>query len=50
MKHKLFSYSLTVLAMSVALMCTIATSQAQDKKPNILIIMGDDVGLMQPSI
>ncbi len=23
---------------------------AQDKKPNILVIMGDDIGWMQPSI
>jgi arylsulfatase A-like enzyme len=23
---------------------------AQEKKPNILFIMGDDIGLMQPSI
>src|ERR1700750_1383994 len=27
-----------------------ATGQAQDKKPNILFIMGDDIGGMQPSI
>src|SRR6187200_2541802 len=26
------------------------TAQAADKKPNILFIMGDDIGWMQPSI
>ena len=44
MKHKLFSHSLTELAVSVALMCAVTTGQAQDKKPNILILWGDDIG------
>src|SRR5438876_10611286 len=26
-------------------MCGVATGQAQDKKPNILFIMGDDIGM-----
>ena len=30
-------------------MCAVATGQAADKKPNILFIMGDDIGWMQPS-
>jgi arylsulfatase len=30
-------------------MCTVVTSQAADKKPNILFIMADDIGWMQPS-
>ena len=42
MKHKLFSYTAAV----VAVMCMVATGQAQDKKPNILFIMGDDIGIM----
>jgi arylsulfatase len=36
---------LTVLVASAFMMCAVvATSQAADKKPNILFIMGDDVG------
>jgi arylsulfatase len=59
MKHKRFRHSLAVLTVLAALICTIATGQAQDsptprsgaagKKPNILFIMGDDIGIMQPS-
>ena len=44
MKHKQFTHSLTVLSALAALMCAVAPSQAADKKPNILFIMGDDVG------
>jgi len=44
MKHKRFTQSLSVLAALAALMCAVAPSQAADKKPNILFIMGDDVG------
>src|SRR5438093_7079770 len=44
MKYKLLSHSLTVLAVSGALMCAIATGQAADK-PNVLFIMGDDIGM-----
>jgi arylsulfatase len=47
MKHKRFAHSLAVPITSAALICTIATGQAQDKKPNILFIMGDDVGWFQ---
>src|SRR5215470_17386194 len=44
MKHKSLNYSFVVGAAFTALMCAVASSQAQDKKPNILFIMGDDVG------
>jgi len=44
MKHKRFTQSLPVLTALAALMCAVAPSQAADKKPNILFIMGDDVG------
>jgi arylsulfatase len=44
MKHQRFTHSLSVLTALAALMCAVAPSQAQDKKPNILFIMGDDVG------
>ena len=44
MKHKRFTHSLSVLTALAALMCAVAASQAADKKPNIIFIMGDDVG------
>src|SRR5262249_28477767 len=49
MKHKRFTRGLAVITALAALMCVVASSQAQDKKPNILFIMGDDIGIMQPS-
>ena len=49
MKMKLVKHGLTVLTASAALMCAVAPAQAADKKPNILVIMGDDIGWMQPS-
>jgi arylsulfatase A-like enzyme len=48
-RNKLLSYGLTVLTASAALLCAVVPSQAADKKPNILFIMGDDIGWMQPS-
>jgi arylsulfatase len=47
--RKTVTHGLIVLAASAALMGAVATSQAADKKPNILFIMGDDIGWMQPS-
>src|SRR5215510_3495735 len=44
MKRKLFNRSFIVLTALAVLMCAATPSQAQDKKPNILFIMGDDVG------
>jgi arylsulfatase len=44
MKHKRFTHNLSVLTALAALMCAVAPSHAADKKPNILFIMGDDVG------
>ena len=38
------------LTVSVGLLGTAAPAAAQDKKPNILFIMGDDIGWFQPSI
>src|SRR5713101_710847 len=41
---------LIMLALAFALAIGVgAAAQAQDKKPNILFIMGDDIGWMQPS-
>jgi hypothetical protein len=45
MKHNgLFCDALLVLTATGALLYAAATGQAADKKPNILFIMGDDVG------
>jgi arylsulfatase len=38
------------VALAVVLALTVAPTVAADKKPNILFIMGDDIGWMQPSI
>ena len=45
--NKLLSHGLAALTISATLLGTAATAQAQDKKPNILFIMGDDIGWMQ---
>jgi arylsulfatase len=47
------SNRLLAAAIPIAVMATVAgvaPAAAQDKKPNILFIMGDDIGWMQPSI
>ena len=46
MKHKpkVVSYGLSVLTATAALIGAGGPLQAQDKKPNIIVIMGDDVG------
>jgi arylsulfatase len=36
-------------ALAVTLLAFVASTQAADKKPNILFIMGDDIGWMQPA-
>ena len=41
---------LLLLTALAALLGTAAPVQAQDKKPNIVVIMGDDIGIMQPGI
>jgi arylsulfatase len=42
---------LTITALvAVALAVSMASSLAQAKKPNILVIMGDDIGWYNPSI
>src|SRR5260370_6281231 len=45
MKNKLIKQSLTVLTASAALLCASISAQAADNKPNILFIMGDDIGM-----
>jgi hypothetical protein len=41
---KLPNSVLTVLVAAASLMCAVVPSQAADKKPNIIFIMGDDIG------
>jgi arylsulfatase len=48
MKRNISYNSLSLLVATVALFSAVAPAQAQDKKPNILFIMGDDIGWMQP--
>ena len=50
MKRTLSYNGLSLLVGIAALFSVVAPAQAQDKKPNILFIMGDDIGWMQPSI
>ena len=50
MKRNLIYNGLSLLLATAALFSAVAPAQAQDKKPNILFIMGDDIGWMQPSI
>ena len=45
MKNKLFIHGLSVLTALAALMCAVPSAHAADKKPNILFIMGDDIGI-----
>ena len=43
-KQKLVSYGLSVLTTTAALVCASGPLQAQDKKPNIVMLMTDDTG------
>src|SRR5277367_7189980 len=49
MKLKLIHRGFWILTATAALIGAGGPLQAQDKKPNILFIMGDDIGWMQPS-
>ena len=49
MKRNLIHNGLSLLIATAAVFSVVAPAQAQDKKPNILFIMGDDIGWMQPS-
>ena len=44
MKPKLLNYGLSLLTAGTALFGALAPAQAADKKPNILILWGDDIG------
>jgi arylsulfatase len=45
MKLRLTPSGLSLLSAAAALLCAVAPAQAQTKKPNILFIMGDDIGM-----
>src|SRR5580692_7803028 len=45
----LMRYAVIVLSLSIVLLGTAGTAQAQAKKPNILVIMTDDVGVWNVS-
>src|SRR5260221_9835633 len=42
---KVVSYGLSLLTATVALIGAPGPLQAQEKKPNIVVIMGDDIGM-----
>src|SRR5271163_4387528 len=44
-RNKLLGYGLSALAGAAALMGAAIPAHAQDKKPNIVVIMSDDVGI-----
>jgi arylsulfatase len=49
MKRNIRYSGLSLLIGMAVLFNAVVPAQAQDKKPNILFIMGDDIGWMQPS-
>ena len=50
MKRTLYAFSMAALAATAAICGPQSSAQAQQQKPNILFIMGDDIGIMQPGI
>src|SRR5258708_36306771 len=44
-KNRLLSYGLSLLTAGAALLSVSSSVQAADKKPNILVIWGDDIGM-----
>src|ERR1700690_3827302 len=45
MKQKIITGGFSVLAVAAALLWAVLPAQAADKKPNIVVIMSDDVGV-----
>ena len=43
--NRLVDYGVAVLVVLAALMAAVAPAQADDKKPNIVVIFGDDIGM-----
>ena len=50
MKTKVLNYGLSLLTAGAALLSVTSNVQAADKKPNIVIIWGDDVGQSDISV
>ena len=46
MKRNLITSGLSLITVAAGLIGTAAPAHAQNKKPNILFIMGDDIGWM----
>src|SRR5450631_3341526 len=44
-KNKLLHHGLSLLVAGAALFSAAPSTRAADKKPNILVIMGDDIGM-----
>ena len=47
---RIVAIGVMLLAASLCCVAPPIEAQAEEKKPNILFIMGDDIGFMQPSI
>ena len=45
MNYRITNFGLSLLTAGAALLGATAPAQAADKKPNILFIMGDDIGM-----
>jgi len=45
MKTKVLHYACSLLTAGAALVCAISPAHAADKKPNILVLWGDDIGI-----
>jgi len=43
-KSKIHYFGLLLLAGAMALVCVVSSAQAADKRPNIVVIMADDIG------
>ena len=48
-KNKLLHFGLSLLTAAAALLSVTSSVQAADKKPNILVIFGDDIGMWNVS-
>ena len=42
---RIFSYGLSLVTATAALLGAVEPLPAQEKKPNIIVIMGDDIGM-----
>ena len=49
-RNRLLQFFIAAISLTAQLWAPAAVAQAPAAKPNILFIMGDDIGFMQPSI